>query len=220
MPILCVFLLLRRKHGQLKCRIFLSASARSQSTGGGGILQIYTAKRAGDHVDGIDDLVNIFALDAQGECVHVAKGLEEDALAFHNRHTGLGADVAQTQDGSAVGDHGAEVVTPGQFVGFVHILVDLDAGLGHAGGVGQTQVVFCGNGHGGDDFDLATPLAVQAQGFFCICTPSELLLTQQMTCNEMAGLYFNQFGNVGSHALFSCLGATLAETALRRQIDR
>ena len=39
-------------------------------------------------------------LDAQREGVHIAEGLEEHALALHDRHTGLGADVAEAEHGA------------------------------------------------------------------------------------------------------------------------
>ena len=75
--------------------------------------------------DGIDEFVYILRLDAQGEGVHTAEGLEEHAFALHDRHTGLRADIAQAQDGRAVGDDGAEVPAAGQLVAFLKILLDL-----------------------------------------------------------------------------------------------
>ena len=76
-----------------------------------------------------------WVLTHRGEGVHIGKGLEQHALALHDGHTGLGADVTQTQNGAAVGDNGAQVVTAGQLITLVDILLDLQAGLGHAGGV-------------------------------------------------------------------------------------
>ena len=68
-----------------------------KAAGSGNILQIHAAERAGDECDGIDEFVHIMRPDAQWECVHIAEGLEEHALALHDRHTGLRADIAQTQ---------------------------------------------------------------------------------------------------------------------------
>ena len=147
---------------------FLQLALDLKAAGGGDILQIDAAEGAGDQGNGVDELVHILGLDTQGEGVHIAKGLKEDTLALHNRHTGLGADVAQTQNGGAVGDDGAQVVTAGQLVGLIDVLLDLQTGLGHAGGVGQGQVVLGGHRHNGIDLNLTAPLLVEPQGLFCV----------------------------------------------------
>ena len=134
-----------------------------KAPGGGDVLQVDAAEGAGDVVDGVHELVHVLGLHAQGERVHVAKGLEEHALALHHRHAGLWADVPKTQHGAAVGDDGAEVVAAGQLIALAHILLDLQTGLGHAGGVGQGQVLLALHRHRGDDFDLPLPLLVQLQ---------------------------------------------------------
>jgi hypothetical protein len=59
-------------------------------------------------------------------------------------------------------------MTAGQLVGFGNILLDLQAGLGHARGVGQGEVFFAGHRDSGLDLDLALPVIVAAQGFFCV----------------------------------------------------
>ena len=139
-----------------------------KAPGSGDVLQVDAAEGAGYQVHGVDELVHVLGLDAQREGVHAAEGLEQHALALHDWHTGLGADVAQTQNGGAVGDDGAQVVPAGQLIALVDVLLDLKAGLGHAGGVGQGQVVLGGNGDGGHHLDFALPFAVQTEGFFCV----------------------------------------------------
>ena len=114
--------------------LLLQLALDLEAAGRGDILQIHAAKAAGDVIDGLHELVHVLGLDAQGEGVHIGKGLEQHALALHDGHTGLGADVTQTQNGAAVGDNGAQVVTAGQLITLVDILLDLQAGLGHAGG--------------------------------------------------------------------------------------
>ena len=148
--------------------LFLQLPLDLKAPGGGNVLQVDAAEGAGDQVDGVDKLVHVLGLDAQGEGVHIAEGLEQHALALHNGHTGLGTDVAQAQDGGAVGDDGAQVVPPGQVIGLVDILLDLQAGLGNTGGVGQGQVVLGGHRHGGLHLNFALPLAVEPQGFLCV----------------------------------------------------
>ncbi|CCX92199.1 uncharacterized protein BN466_01697 [Firmicutes bacterium CAG:110] len=147
---------------------FLQLPLDLKAPGSRDILQIDAAKGTGDQGNGIDELVHILGLHAQRERVHIGKGLEQSALALHNGHTGLGADVAQAQNGGAVGDNGAQVVPPGQGVGLIHILLNFQAGLGNAGGVGQGQIVLGLAGHLADDFDLAAPLLVKPQGLFCV----------------------------------------------------
>ena len=75
---------------------------------------------------------------------------------------------AQAQHRGTVGDDRAQVVAASQLVGLVHVLLDLQAGLGHARGVGEAQLVLVVHGHPGDDLDLALPFPVQAERFFCV----------------------------------------------------
>ena len=148
--------------------LFLELPLDFKAPGGGNVLQIDAAEGAGNQVDGVHKFVHVLGLDAQGERIHIAKGLEQGALALHDGHTGLGADVAQTQHGGAVGNDGAQVVPPGQLVGLVDILLNFQTGLGHAGGVGQTQVILGGYRDCSYHFDFALPLPMEPKGFFCV----------------------------------------------------
>ena len=51
-------------------------------------------------------------------------------------------------------------MTAGQLIRLIHILLDFQAGLGNAGGIGQGQVILGLAGNGADNFDLAAPLSV------------------------------------------------------------
>ena len=148
--------------------LFLQLLLDFKAAGRGDVLQVHAAEGAGEQVDRVDDLVHVLALDAEGEGVHVAEGLEQHALALHDGHAGLGADVAQAQHRGAVGDHRAQVPAAGQLIALVDVLLNLQAGLGHAGGVGQGKVLLAADGRAGDDFDLALPFIVLLQGFLCI----------------------------------------------------
>ena len=139
-----------------------------KAAGGGDVLQVHAAEGTRQQSHGVDDVVHVLAADAQGDGVHAAKGFEQDALALHDRHTGLGADVAQAQNGSAVSDHCHGVPAAGQFVALVDILLNLQAGLGHARGVGQGQSLFAVHRRTGRHFQLALPLIMQTQGFLCV----------------------------------------------------
>jgi hypothetical protein len=61
------------------------------------------------------------------------------------------------QHGGAVGDHGHQVPADGVLVGEIRVLLDLQAGLGHAGAVGEREIARGGDRLGGNDLDL--PLA-------------------------------------------------------------
>ena len=111
-----------------------------KAAGGGDVLQIHAAEGAGQQVHTVFTISSTsLAADAQGNGVHAAEGLEQDALALHDGHPGLRADVPQAQHGGAVGDHGHGVPPAGQLIALAEVLLDLQAGLGHAGGVGQGQ---------------------------------------------------------------------------------
>ena len=148
--------------------LFLQLPLNLKAPGGGDILQIHAAEGAGDQINGVYKLVHILGFDAQREGVHIAEGLKQHALALHNGHSGLRADVAQAEHGGAVGDDGAQVVAAGELIGLVDILLDLQTGLGHTGGVGQRQVLFVFYGNNGVDLNFTLPEAVKPKGFLCI----------------------------------------------------
>ena len=132
----------------------LQAAFHLEAPGGGDILQIDAAEALGDEGDGLHHLVHVLGVHADGEGIHPGELLEEDALALHDGHARQGTDVAQTQDGGAVGDDGHHVLAAGQGEGLGRVLLDLQAGGGHAGGVGQRQVLLGLDGAAGDHLQL------------------------------------------------------------------
>ena len=134
----------------------------------GNVLKVDAAEAAGDVVDGLDELVHILCLHADGQRVHIAEGFEQHALALHDRHTGLGADVAKAQNGAAVGDDRRGVPAARELIALARVLLDLEARLCNAGRVRKRQVVLRLDRHARHHFDLALPLAVEAERFFCI----------------------------------------------------
>ena len=139
-----------------------------EAAGGGNILQIDSAEGASQQSDGVDDLIHVLAADAEWNGVHAAEGLKQDALALHHRHAGLGTDVAQPQDGAAVRHDGHGVPAAGQFIALCRVLLNLQAGLGHAGRIGQGQRLPGVDGHAGSDLQLAVPGAVRLQRGLCV----------------------------------------------------
>ncbi len=137
-----------------------------KAAGRGDVLQIHAAEAAREQAHGVHDLIHVLAAYTQRDRVHIAESLEEDALAFHDGHARLGADVAETEDRSAVGDDRDGVPTARELIALVHVLLDLETRCGDAGRIGKAQ------GLGGVDrgavnhFQLALPFIVQAQRFF------------------------------------------------------
>ena len=142
---------------------FLESALDLEAARGADVLEVHAAEAAGEQLDGADDLVDFLGADAQREGVDVGEGLEQGALALHDGHAGLRADVAQAEHGGAVGDDGHEVAAAGVGVGVVHVLVDLHAGLGDARRVGHGELLGGGDGGAAHDLDLALPLLVLVQ---------------------------------------------------------
>ena len=91
--------------------------------------------------DDLDDLVGVLGVQADRERVDAAELLEQDGLALHHGHRGLGADVAEAEDRGAVGDDGDRVALDRVLEGAVAVLVDRRADARDAGRVGAAEVV-------------------------------------------------------------------------------
>ena len=145
---------------------FLQAALDLKAAGGGDVLQVDAAKGTGQQANGVDDVIHIFAADAQGEGIHIGKSLEQGAFALHHRHAGFRADIAQAQHSGAVGDNSHQVAPAGIFIAQIRILADLQAGFCNARGIGNGQVFRVFDLAAGIDFDLALPLLVGFQSPF------------------------------------------------------
>src|SRR6218665_3229205 len=66
-----------------------------------------------------------------------------------------GADVAQTQHRRAIGDHGHQIAAGGVIERPGRVCGNVQAGVGHAGRVGQRQIALVRQGLGGSDRNLA-----------------------------------------------------------------
>ena len=94
-------------------------------------------------------------VDFEVEDVDVGEALEQDALAFHDGFAGQRPDVSQAQDRGAVGDDGHQVAAGRVLEGIMRVLLDFQARLGHARGVGQAQIALGLARLGGNDFDFS-----------------------------------------------------------------
>lgn len=96
------------------------------------VFQVDAAKGGLQQFYRLDDGIGVMGVELQVENVNVCKPFEEDALAFHDRLPGEGADVPQPQHCGAVGDHCHQIPSNGVIVRFVGILLDLSARVGNA----------------------------------------------------------------------------------------
>jgi len=121
---------------------FFEAFFNFKASGRGNVFQIDPAKAAGQETDGLYNSIRLFTADTQGNRVHAAEFLEQDAFSFNDRHPRLRADVPQPQDCGAVRNNRNCIPAPGQFIVFIRILLNLQAGLCNAGRIRKTQRLF------------------------------------------------------------------------------
>ena len=122
----------------------------SKHSGGFDVFEIDAAEGGGDGFDDLNEAFGVFLVDLDVVGVDAAVDFEEEAFAFHDGFAGQGTDVAETEHGGAVGDDGHEVALVGVAIGVLGLLFDFEAGLGHAGAVGEGEVVGGGVGLGGE----------------------------------------------------------------------
>ena len=121
------------------------------------VLEVDAAERRGDPLDGLDDLVGVLGVEADRERVDAGELLEQDRLALHDRHRGLGADVAQAEHRGAVADDGDGVALDRELEGLLAVGGDRRAHAGDARRVGHREVVAVA------DRDLVALLDLAAQ---------------------------------------------------------
>ena len=93
-----------------------------------------------------------------------AKRLNSAALALHHRLGRQRAEIAEPEDGRAVGDHRHEVALVGVVVGQLRVLGDGLHGHGDARRIGEREVALGGQRLGRHDLELAgLALAVELQ---------------------------------------------------------
>ena len=126
-----------------------------EAVGGLDVFEVDAAEGGFHGRDDLDQTVRILFVEFDVEHVDAGELLEQHALAFHHRLAGQRADVAQAQHGGAVGDHADQVAARGVAERGCGVFHDLLAGSGHAGGVGQRQIVLVHHLLGGLDADLA-----------------------------------------------------------------
>ncbi len=132
----------------------------------------------------VDDGLDVGGVDQNVDGVDVGEAFEQRPLALHHRLCRLRAEVAEPEDGGAVGDDGHQVGLVGVVVGQVRIPSDGEHRHGHAGRVGQRQIALGGERLGRCDLELAgLALAVEQQRF----------LLGEARCSELDGHVWSGF---------------------------
>ncbi len=89
--------------------------------------------------------------------VDVGEAFEQDRLALHHRLGGERAEIAEAEDGGAVGDDRDEIALGGIIIGFGRIGGDGADRHRDAGRISEGEVALRRHRLGGDDLDLAGP---------------------------------------------------------------
>ena len=93
------------------------------------ILQVDPPEGGRDVFHRLDKLLGIRGIDFDVEHIDVGKYLEQKPLALHHRFGSLGSDIAQSQHGRTVGDHGHQIALVGIFVRIFGLPLDLQTRL-------------------------------------------------------------------------------------------
>src|SRR5690606_22961721 len=108
-----------------------------EALGGLDVFQVHTTQGGFQCGNDVDQLVRIGFVQLDIEHIDAGEFLEQAAFAFHDRLGGQRADIAQTQHGGPVGDHGNQVGARGVLGGgFFAFGVDGHASRCDAGRVG------------------------------------------------------------------------------------
>lgn len=121
----------------------------------GDVFEVDRPEGRGDPHDRVDDLVDVVAVDDDGDRVEPGEALEQGALALHHRQGRARADVAEAEHGRSVGDHRDEPPGPGQLLRAFGLLGDRRADAGDSRGVGDREVALGLERPGEFDCELA-----------------------------------------------------------------
>ena len=129
---------------------------------GGDVLEIDPAVAGCDAPDDLHDHVGVLGVEHHRPGVDAAEVLEQRRFALHDGHGRGGPDVAEAENGSAVGDDRDGVALDGEPAGVGGIVGDRQADPRDARGVGAGEIVTMLERHLGHHFDLSAE--VQQEG--------------------------------------------------------
>ena len=104
------------------------------------VLEIDAAEGRRQIAHAVDEGVDVLGIDQEVHGVDVGEALEQRALAFHDGLCRQRAEIAEAENGRAVGDDGDEVALVGVVVDARGVLGDRVHGHGDARRVGEREV--------------------------------------------------------------------------------
>src|SRR5215210_4481370 len=116
------------------------------------VLEVDPPEAGRQVLDGLDYLLGVLGVKADGEGVHVRELLEEGRLALHHGHRRPGSYVPEAEHRGPVRDDGDRVALDGQVEGALGVLVDRAADPGNTRRVDHREVV------AGPDLELRADL--------------------------------------------------------------
>ncbi len=119
------------------------------------VLEVDAAEGDGDALDGIDESLRAFRIDFDIEYIDAGETLEQHALAFHNRFRCQRAQIAQTENGGAIGNHRHQVALACVLIGERRVTPDFAYRCGNARAVCQRKIARSCGGLGQLDTQLS-----------------------------------------------------------------
>ena len=123
------------------------------------ILEIDAAEGGAEKAHAIDEFVRILGIDFEVDGIDVGETLEEDGLAFHHGLGGECAEIAETENGGAVGNHRHHVATRGVIECAARIFSDRLDRHGHTRRIGQREIALGCHRLGGRNLEFTGPSA-------------------------------------------------------------
>ena len=80
------------------------------------VFQINAAKAGAHKFHRIDNFLRVFRVQFEVDTVNIGKTFEQNRLALHHRFGGQRAQIAQAQNGCAIGNHGDHIAARGEVI--------------------------------------------------------------------------------------------------------
>ena len=103
------------------------------------VFEIDTAERGSDIDDCADDFFRVLCVQADRHGIDAAEFLKENGFSFHNRHSGIGTDIAKAQYSASVGDDGHGIGLDCILISGLAVCGDHFTWLCHTGCIGKRQ---------------------------------------------------------------------------------
>ena len=121
------------------------------------VLEVDAAEGRTEEAHAVDEFVGILGRDFEVDRIDIGEALEQHRLAFHDRLRGQRAEIAEAEDGGAIGNDGDHVAARRIIEGAARILGNGAHGNGDTRRVGEAQIALRRHRFGGDDLQLAGP---------------------------------------------------------------